>query len=244
MNGKISILKEELENNRRNLIAEQEQSRVIKDVRTYADILQEPKTLRTATETIKEIPSVIIFPLKEDTPDDTKTKLQKEINPTKLKLGIKDVRTLKKSGLVIHSDTKRDVDILNRKFETNKSLKKDYAFKQMPKIILYRIEKHLTNEEVIADLKAQNDDLEKSTITLDFLMNTKKGKNVFISTDPKNFQKIIRKEKVNIGWSRIDVKEFIRPKQCLKCFKYGHTTKNCEKKWRKRNLFPMFQKRT
>ncbi|GBM12199.1 hypothetical protein AVEN_21007-1 [Araneus ventricosus] len=150
LNEKISIPKEELENKRRDLFAEQEQSRVIKDVRTYADILQEPKTLRTPTETVKEIHSVIIFPLKEDTPDDTKTKLRKEINPTKLKLGIKDVRKLKKGGLVIHCDTKRDVDILKTEFETNESLKKDYAFKQMPrlnpKIILYGIEEHLTNE--------------------------------------------------------------------------------------------------
>ncbi|GBM01868.1 Zinc finger protein 112 [Araneus ventricosus] len=141
----------------------------------------------------------------KDTPDDTKTKLQKEINPTKLKLGIKDVRKLKKGDLVIHCGTKRDVDILKREFETNESLKKDYAFKQMPrlnpKIILYGIEEHLTNEEIIANLKAQNDDLEKSTIILDFIMNTEKGKNVTISTDSKTFQKIIRKEKVSLGWS-------------------------------------------
>ncbi|GBM24239.1 hypothetical protein AVEN_22571-1, partial [Araneus ventricosus] len=67
LNGKISILKEELENKRRDLLAEQEQSRVIKDVRTYADILQELKALRTSTEAIKEIYSVTIFPLKEVT---------------------------------------------------------------------------------------------------------------------------------------------------------------------------------
>ncbi|GBL99252.1 hypothetical protein AVEN_177296-1 [Araneus ventricosus] len=87
---------------------------VIKDVRTYADILQEPKALQTPTETIKEIHSVTIFLLKEDTPDETKTKSQKEINPTKLKLGIKDVRKLKKGGLGIQCDTKRDIDILKR----------------------------------------------------------------------------------------------------------------------------------
>ncbi|GBM73758.1 hypothetical protein AVEN_553-1 [Araneus ventricosus] len=176
-----------------------EQPRAIKNVRNYADILQEPKTLQTPTETIKEIHSVSIFPLKEDTPDDTKTKFQKEIKPAKLKLGIKDVRKLKKGGLVIHGDIKSDVDILKRKFKTNGSLKKDYAFKQMPrlnpKIILHGIEEHLTNEEVIANLKAQNDDLKKSANTLDFIMNTKKGKSVIISSDPKTFEKIIRKEK-------------------------------------------------
>ncbi|GBM23718.1 hypothetical protein AVEN_257630-1 [Araneus ventricosus] len=193
LNGKIYIIKEELENKRRDLVAEQEQSRVIKDVRTYDDILEEPKTSRIPTEMIKEIHSVTIFPLKEDTPNDAKTKVQKEINPTKFKLSIKDVKKLKKGGLVIHCDTERDVDILKREFETNESLKKDYAFKQLArlnsKIILYGIEEHLTNEEVVANLKAQNDDSEKSTITLDFIMNTKKGTNVIISTDPKPFRR-------------------------------------------------------
>ncbi|GBM59177.1 hypothetical protein AVEN_21038-1 [Araneus ventricosus] len=125
LNGKISILKEELENRRRDRVEELEQSRVIKDVRTYDDILQEPKALRMPTETIKEIHSETIFPLKEDTPDDTKTKLQKKIKPTKLKLGLKDVRKLKKGNLMIHCDTKRDVDILKIEFETNESLRKD-----------------------------------------------------------------------------------------------------------------------
>ncbi|GBM33611.1 hypothetical protein AVEN_203658-1 [Araneus ventricosus] len=89
LNGKISILKEELENKRRDIFAKQEQPRVIKVVSTYVDILQEPKTLRTPTETIKEIHSVTIFPLKKGTPDDTKTKFQKEINSTKLKMALK-----------------------------------------------------------------------------------------------------------------------------------------------------------
>ncbi|GBN05218.1 hypothetical protein AVEN_135325-1 [Araneus ventricosus] len=124
LNRKISFLKEELENRRRDRVEEQEQSRVVKDVRTYVDILQEPKALRIPTETIKEIHSETIFPLKEDTPNDTKTKLQKEIKPTKLKQGLKDVRKLEKGNLMIHCDTKRDVNILKREYDTNESLRK------------------------------------------------------------------------------------------------------------------------
>ncbi|GBO23199.1 hypothetical protein AVEN_205747-1, partial [Araneus ventricosus] len=71
LNGKISILKEELESKRRYLVAEQEQSRVIKNVITYADILQEPKNICKNLLSLEEIVlvslksyfSIIIFKL-------------------------------------------------------------------------------------------------------------------------------------------------------------------------------------
>ncbi|GIX87692.1 hypothetical protein CDAR_616951 [Caerostris darwini] len=34
-------------------------------------------------------------------------------------------------------------------------------------------------------------------------------------------------KKINLGWERVPVREYIRPLQCYKCGKFGHQAKNC-----------------
>ncbi|GBL91878.1 hypothetical protein AVEN_172792-1 [Araneus ventricosus] len=35
--------------------------------------------------------------------------------------------------------------------------------------------------------------------------------------------------KINIGWYRLNLREYIRPRQCFQCYKFGHVAKKCSK---------------
>lgn len=44
------------------------------------------------------------------------------------------------------------------------------------------------------------------------------------------FNQLIKKDNVNIKWSRYNIREFLKPMQCFNCYKYGHLAKYCKQK--------------
>lgn len=85
----------------------------------------------------------------------------------------------------------------------------------------------MNDEELINSIVAQNDLGEQNEIKILFKMANNKGKNVIISCHHSTFNKILRKGKVCLNWERYNVRKFLRPLQCFKCYKYGHLAKYC-----------------
>ncbi|GBN08321.1 hypothetical protein AVEN_274511-1 [Araneus ventricosus] len=38
---------------------------------------------------------------------------------------------------------------------------------------------------------------------------------------------MMKSGKVNLGWCRLKIREFIRPRQCFVCYRYGHMARHC-----------------
>lgn len=51
---------------------------------------------------------------------------------------------------------------------------------------------------------------------------------MIIYLDPKPFLALMNISKVNIGWERLRVREYLRPLHCYKCQMYGHLAKCCK----------------
>lgn len=58
-------------------------------------------------------------------------------------------------------------------------------------------------------------------------MRVNREVNVIISCYHSVFNKLMEKGRVNINWKRHNIREFIRPTQSFKFYKYGHLARNC-----------------
>lgn len=72
---------------------------------------------------------------------------------------------------------------------------------------------------------------------IEFSMKGRRGKNVIVSLKAEAFNHLIKRGKVNIKWSRFNLREFLRPLQCFNCYKYGHLAKYCKQKRKCRNCY-------
>ncbi|GBN35891.1 hypothetical protein AVEN_131875-1 [Araneus ventricosus] len=51
-----------------------------------------------------------------------------------------------------------------------------------------------------------------------------------IEAQPQEFKRILKKGKLSFEWSRLSLREFVRPTRCYKCNEYGHISTRCEGK--------------
>ncbi|PZO93253.1 MAG: hypothetical protein DI617_08970 [Streptococcus pyogenes] len=49
-----------------------------------------------------------------------------------------------------------------------------------------------------------------------------------LSVDPTTLKLIKEKEKLYLGWNRVNCKEYIKVTQCFKCLKFGHFARVCK----------------
>ncbi|GBL74044.1 hypothetical protein AVEN_230954-1 [Araneus ventricosus] len=154
-----------------------------------------------------------------------KKKLQETIEPAKIKVGIRNIKNLNKGGILIECAKEDEIDKLRAEVESNENLREDIVIRRpvkvRPKLIIYRVEEDLDIEESIVNLR----DLKH-----EYIIKTNKGNHWIVSIDPEAFQKIIKLGKVNLGWYRLRIREFIKPRQCFQCFRFGHIAKNCSKR--------------
>ncbi|GBL91880.1 hypothetical protein AVEN_172793-1 [Araneus ventricosus] len=88
----------------------------------------------------------MIYPKNDMESRHVEAKIQAAINPAKLKVGIQNVRNLKKGGIMIECGND-EISKLKEENESNEALKDDLEFhhpvKKNPKIIIYRVEDYL-----------------------------------------------------------------------------------------------------
>lgn len=58
-------------------------------------------------------------------------------------------------------------------------------------------------------MESQNELPEESELKVEFSMKGKRGRNVIVSLKAEAFNQLIKKGKVNIKWSRFNIREFI-----------------------------------
>lgn len=58
-----------------------------------------------------------------------------------------------------------------------------------------------------------------------FKIKVNRSTNIIISCPHTAFNKLLKKGRFSINWERHNVREFIRPLQSFKCFKFGHLAK-------------------
>ncbi|GBN58045.1 hypothetical protein AVEN_79732-1 [Araneus ventricosus] len=109
-----------------------------------------------------------------------------------------------------------------------------------PQIILYNVEKEVDQSALKLGLLAKNimlaDGNNKPHFKVEFSIpaRNRSYNHWVISVNPKKYREIIAKEGLYFQFSRLLLKDFVSPRQCRRCFAFGHTTRNCDPKTEQR----------
>ncbi|GBM12741.1 hypothetical protein AVEN_228529-1 [Araneus ventricosus] len=108
----------------------------------------------------------MIYPKNDMESTEVETKIKGAMNPAILKVGIRNVRNLKKGGIMIKCGNDEEISKLKEEIESNEALKYDLEFhrsvKKNPKIIIYRVEEDIDPDAALKLTKDQNEVLRES----------------------------------------------------------------------------------
>ncbi|KFM71607.1 Hypothetical protein in type I retrotransposable element R1DM, partial [Stegodyphus mimosarum] len=175
---------------------------------------------------------LLVYPKdKEVTSEEVKTNLVTNINPDTLQIGVKSLTKIRRGGVLIEMNKREEIQILEEAIKENQKLKKimepKRPIKLNPRVIIYNVDKDISGEGLKDYLIKRNIELENADIEVKFSMNAKYGTNWVISIDPNSYQKLMKTKKVNIQWSRKNIREYLKITQCINCLKFGHTKRTC-----------------
>ncbi|GBN08430.1 Retrovirus-related Pol polyprotein from type-1 retrotransposable element R1 [Araneus ventricosus] len=199
---------------------------------SFAEIVkEETRKHRSRSRPRDKKNTVLVYSKNETDSKKIRDKVHKAIDPFKLKISIKNVKDVKK-GILIECNKEDEIQRLTDEIEGNEILKNECEIRQPqkfnPKVITYRDGENFDIKEGLSKLKEQNAELEEAEVTHEFLQKTKFGTNWIISIDPKSFFKIMKIGKINCGWQKHNIREYLKVKQCYKCYKFGHLAKFCK----------------
>lgn len=184
--------------------------------------------------------SVAIYPNdKLKSSDETKSLVQKIIDPEEMKLHVRGLRKTRNGGVIISTDTKDDIEKLKQSVQLkNSGFTVAESHKRKPRIVVIGVPTAMQESEVFTCLYHQNlaDKLQGSTVE-SFLssinLSHKSGKkdsescNYIIEVTPAIRKALISKERVFVNWSSCPVRDFTLVTRCYKCQQYGHAAKSC-----------------
>lgn len=216
------------------MVLEQRESRS-----TYAEVAKREVRKRSLSCKREDTVIALIYPNNESESENTREEVKRNINLVNLGMGIKRVKKINKGGILMELDNNVDYDKLEVEILTNENLRENYTIKKTtklkPKIIVYDVHDELDDDEIVTSIAAQNDLPMDTEIKIEFSMKGKRGRNIIISLNPEPFKQLIKRGKINLKWSRYNVREFIKPIQCFNCYRYGHLAKYCKNKSKCRN---------
>lgn len=193
------------------------------DVESYANIVKNRSN----------DPVILVKPKKHQKCSDTKTDLNKNIDPTKI--AISDIQNMPKGVIAINC---KNNDELNKfKDEATKALSDKYDV-QIPEIRAQRVRisdigENLSDEKLVDSIMTQNDFIKNGSLKVISMFENKKRKGyheAILECDNDNYNAIIENEKLYIGWSRCRVYEYISVMRCFRCCGYNHKAVNCKNK--------------
>lgn len=184
--------------------------------------------------------SIAIYPMdKKTSSEETKSLVQKIIRPEEMKLHVRGLRKTRNGGVIISTDTKKDIEKLKQSAQlTSSGLTVDEPHKRKPRISIIGVPTSMQEMEVFKCLYQQNlaDKLPDSTFE-GFLstikLSHKSGRKdaetcIYVLEVSADIRKaLINSARVFINWSSCPVRDFTLVTRCYKCQQYGHAAKTC-----------------
>lgn len=218
----IWMLKEKLKEMENNSAKQIQQKSYVDAAKTSGE---------TNNERRNNYPNLVIKPKVKQDSIRTKSELNKNINPTELKVAVTQVKETRNGSVIISCQTKEDIDTL--KEAVKQKLDDNYEIEltkmRQPRIKIVNFTQNMSADEVTKSIIEQNGI--QDNIKTTYIRKTRKGcSTIYCVCSATAFQQIMVKKKLCIGWERLPIYEDLDVPRCFKCQGFYHRINDCRNK--------------
>lgn len=229
MNEKFESFKNEMietmKNMLQSIITDKKEEKI-----SYANIVKKDKIE----------PVLIVKPKVDQTSNITKEDIKQNVNPASLAVGVSGIKEISKGQVVIKCENEKDRDKIQNKIQEEMPNKYDITkpilkYPSLKIIGIHNEDDMNDNEKLVEQMIEQNQEINKEEegFHLKVMRKMKNDKyprtfSLIIQTDPKTHSKLAEKERINIGWSRGKIYDFVNVIRCYKCLRFNHFAKDCK----------------
>lgn len=203
----------------------EEELRVIKNINT------ETRRKETYADKLKysNEPVVLVVPKDIQTAAETKRDVKNKIDPTKVP--IQSLRNATKGTIVLAGKSSNDVEEIKKYAVSQMGNKYDVRITELrnPKIKIVGLSEKLGEDVIINNMKAQNPCISDAKLKVITVYGTKQL-SAIIEIDSNHFNKVMEAKRINIGWDRCVVYEYVSLRKCFNCNGYNHKAAECRNK--------------
>ena len=166
------------------------------------------------------------------TVEQIKSQIKREINPTEIKVGIKAFKTLRDRGILIETGSEEEINALSSAISAKLGDQLEIVKHKLrkPRIIIYNVSEDITTDNVTDIIKAQNTEIvvNGEGIEAKFRFKNRKGNyNIELEVGPQTRKKILQ-TKLKLRWEICNVADYLTPTRCYKCSRYNHKHNECK----------------
>lgn len=186
---------------------------------------------------------IVVKPKNHQESETTKKVVKEKINITDMAVGITKLKKGNKGNVILGCESKSEMEKL--KVTVQNKLGEDYNIMEpkgaKSKIKTVNIEEEeikLDDEKLLYAIIKQNkiederEEFHMRIIKKIAKENTRGGENngsLIIELDDVTYDELMKRGKINVGWRKCRVFDYISVKRCFKCWGYYHIAKNCVK---------------
>jgi hypothetical protein len=169
---------------------------------------------------------------KEPLPPESITGLLKaKINPSKIRVGINALRTLRNGQVLIETSSRTELEAIEKDIneKCGEKLEVNAHKLRSPRVVILNIPEEISVENVEDAILAQNPDinLKQGDINAKFSYQTKKhGRNLVIEVEAGT-RKLLLQRKIKLGWQICTALDYVVATRCYKCSKFNHVASFC-----------------
>jgi hypothetical protein len=160
-----------------------------------------------------------------------KTVLMTDVNPTKLRVGIKTFKYLEDERVLIEAGCLNEINLLSTKISNKCGEDLEVTIPKLwePRTIIHNFPQDIMVENLEDILLAQNPELgmERGDIATKFKYKTKRGPvNMVMEVGSEKRKKLLGK-KLKIGWLICRVDDYLVAERCFECSRFSHRHQDC-----------------
>lgn len=240
--GTIDNVVSSMMNNVKMLLKEQE-NRFEEQLNLFKDsingMINSKDNSRSYSEAVrkKKNEKIIVKPTEEQNSKKTKDEITEIIEPEKLAIGVKNIKYVKNGGILINCADKESKNKIKTKMEevTEKYNIEEPKIKK-PTIIVINVEKKYIDKDLgeikrcISDQNCllQGENMQKFKVLRKYVKNKSNVGNIILEVENDIYATLLSEERLNIGWKRCKVFEYVNVVRCFKCARYGHFAEKCK----------------
>jgi hypothetical protein len=157
--------------------------------------------------------------------------LKSKVNPTEIKVGINNLKSLRNGKVLIETNTKEKLEMLGKDINEKCGDKLEAHIHKLrnPRLVIINVPEDITTDNLEDTLLAQNPDLDlvKGDIEEKFSHETKKHiRNLMIEVGTQTI-KTLPQKKVRLGWLICKLDDYVVVNRRFKCSRFNHRFRDC-----------------